>query len=499
MPARRRPRSWDPSEKRSSFHDRRKRNKKAVKQVALSSSKSRASRVDRKQAADLPGKDSLNRRSENRTGAKSSRNESNRKRNDRHSSSNRSARDQAFNLRRPRSPRIETVPLTAVRIKDEVGPELTFAELGLGERITIALGKLGAVRPFALQSAAIPAALSGRHVLGKGKTGSGKTIAFSAPLVERLLRLSTKEDSKRFGRSPRALVLAPTRELALQIDQTVQPMARAVGLFTTQLYGGSSLKRQIGALDRGVDIVIGTPGRIEDLVGRGKLNLSYVIISVVDEADHMSDLGFIEPVSRILRLTSREGQRLMFSATLDSAVEKLMREFMREPAVFEISGEDAGPASISHELWLVDHRKKRDLVAELAKRSGRILIFTRTKVSAEELKKHLGESGVEAVALHGDMKQTSRVRNLERLAAGHVKVLVATDVAARGIHVDDINLVLQVEEPDDFKTYLHRAGRTGRVGKGGLAITLITSRRARRLSQWLRQAGVRYREFDKRG
>lgn len=414
------------------------------------------------------------------------------------SSRRRSARGQGFATNFARSVNQNTVPLEASKVPSDAGSGLNFTDLGLGERITNCLGKLGAETPFALQSAAIPAALAGNHVLGKGKTGSGKTIAFAAPLVERLLRLSSKGDSRKFGRPPRALVLAPTRELALQIDRTVQPIARAVGLFTTQLYGGSSVKRQIGALDRGVDIVIGTPGRIEDLVDRGKLILSHVVISVVDEADHMSDLGFIEPVGRILRLTSSDSQRLMFSATLDSAVQNLVSEFMRNPLVFEISGESGGPGTILHEVWLVDHQKKRDLVVELAGHPGRTIMFTRTRAFAEDLTKHLLEADVKAVSLHGDMKQVNRTKNLERLSSGQARVLVATDVAARGIHVDDINLVVQVDEPDDLKAYLHRAGRTGRVGKGGRAITLTTSSRAGRLRQLLSQAEVRYREVDRR-
>ena len=391
----------------------------------------------------------------------------------------------------PRGARPQVVhdALEAISVTADSAEGIQFGDLGLGERIVDAIAEQGAKTPFALQAATIPVALEGRHVLGRGRTGSGKTIAFAAPTVERLLRLSSKGVKRAIGRAPRALILAPTRELALQIDRTVQPIARSVGLFTTQIYGGVPLGRQIGALERGVDIVIGTPGRIEDLMARGKLDVSQVVISVVGEADHMSELGFIEPLQRILSATSPDGQRLLFSATLDRGVSAIVQEFLPNPAVFEVAGENQETSTIDHRVYVVDQRDKRDMVVALARISGKTLMFTRTRAFAEELADHLDDYGIPAVSLHGDLNQARRQRNLDKLTSGRVNVLVATDVAARGIHVDDIETVIQVDAPDDFKSYVHRSGRTGRAGKEGVVITLTTKPRTRRLVDLLKQAG----------
>jgi len=392
----------------------------------------------------------------------------------------------------PRGARPQVVhdALEAISVTADSAEGIQFGDLGLGERIVDAIAEQGAKTPFALQAATIPVALEGRHVLGRGRTGSGKTIAFAAPTVERLLRLSSKGVKRAIGRAPRALILAPTRELALQIDRTVQPIARSVGLFTTQIYGGVPLGRQIGALERGVDIVIGTPGRIEDLMARGKLDVSQVVISVVDEADHMSELGFIEPLQRILSATSPDGQRLLFSATLDRGVSAIVQEFLPNPAVFEVAGENQETSTIDHRVYVVDQRDKRDMVVALARISGKTLMFTRTRAFAEELADHLDDYGIPAVSLHGDLNQARRQRNLDKLTSGRVNVLVATDVAARGIHVDDIETVIQVDAPDDFKSYVHRSGRTGRAGKEGVVITLTTKPRTRRVVDLLKQAGI---------
>jgi len=404
------------------------------------------------------------------------------------------------NQDRPRSarPQVNFPALEAISVTADSADGLEFGDLGLGERIVDAIKELGAPRPFALQAATIPVALSGRHVLGRGRTGSGKTIAFAAPVVERLLRLSSKGVKRAISRAPRALILAPTRELALQIDRTVQPIARSVGLFTTQIYGGVPIGRQIGALERGVDIVIGTPGRIEDLMARGKLDVSQVVISVVDEADHMSELGFIEPLQRILSATASSGQRLLFSATLDRGVSEIVNEFLPDPAVFEVEGENQESSTIDHRVYVVDQRDKRDMVVNLAKVSGKTLMFTRTRAFAEELADHLDDYGIPAVSLHGDLNQARRQRNLDKLTSGRVNVLVATDVAARGIHVDDIDTVIQVDAPDDFKSYVHRSGRTGRAGKEGVVITLTTRPRMRRVVDLLKQAGISVNPEDKK-
>lgn len=390
--------------------------------------------------------------------------------------------------------------LEAEAIQADEVDGVTFADLGLGGNIVRALRDLGAESPFPIQAATIPVVLEGRDVLGRGRTGSGKTIAFGAPTVERLMQLWTESGpsagsgtgrvKRQMGRKPRALILAPTRELALQIDRTVQPIAQSVGLFTTQIYGGVPQGRQVGALQRGVDIVIGTPGRIEDLIEQRRLDLSEVVVTVVDEADHMCDLGFLEPVQRILRRTAEGGQKLLFSATLDSGVAELVEEFLVEPAVHEVAGEDQASSTIEHRVFIIENREKRDIVAQLANREGKTLVFSRTRAFAEDLTEHLEDYGIRAVALHGDLNQSRRTRNLQQLTSGRVNVLVATDVAARGIHVDDIDLVIQADAPDEYKTYLHRAGRTGRAGKEGRVVTLIPGNRQRRMTDLLGRAEI---------
>ncbi|AZC15062.1 DEAD/DEAH box helicase [Microbacterium sp. ABRD28] len=364
-----------------------------------------------------------------------------------------------------------------------------FGDLGLGENIVNRLTELGASTPFPIQAATIPSIIEGRDVLARGRTGSGKTIAFGAPLVEAILRAQAGQRRQQ-GRAPQALILAPTRELALQIDRTVQALARSVGLFTTQIYGGVPQARQVGALRKGVDIIVGTPGRIEDLVEQGKLDLSQVKIAVLDEADHMCELGFLEPVQRILRLTAEGSQKLLFSATLDREVAALVEEFLVEPAVYEVAGEDQDSSTIEHRVLVIDHRDKAEIVTALADRDGKTLVFARTRAYAEMLAEQLDDAGIPALALHGDLNQGKRTRNLERLTSGRVRVLVATDVAARGIHVDDIDLVVQADAPDEYKTYLHRSGRTGRAGRAGTVVTLVTRQRRRRMSELLSRAEI---------
>ncbi|MCK2035489.1 DEAD/DEAH box helicase [Microbacterium sp. SSW1-49] len=380
--------------------------------------------------------------------------------------------------------RLEAKSVQAVEVAD-----VTFGDLGLGSNIVETLAGLGAAKPFAIQAASIPAVLEGRDVLARGRTGSGKTIAFGAPLVERVLQ-SQAGKRREFGRSPRAIILAPTRELALQIDRTIQPIARSVGLFTTQIYGGVPQGRQVGALKKGVDIVIGTPGRIEDLINQGKLDLSDCRIAVLDEADHMCELGFVEPVQRILRHTADGSQKLLFSATLDREVAALVDEFLVDPAVFEVAGEDQGSSTIEHRVLVIEHRDKADILTSLVDREGKTLVFARTRAYADMLAEQFDDAGIPAVSLHGDLNQAKRTRNLERLTSGRVNVLVATDVAARGIHVDDIDLVVQADAPDEYKTYLHRSGRTGRAGRMGRVVTLITRQRQRRMTELLDRAEI---------
>ena len=403
--------------------------------------------------------------------------------------------------------------LKAKQIVAEDAAGKTFADLGLGDNIVRVLAGMGADAPFPIQAATIPEVLAGRDVLGRGRTGSGKTIAFGAPLVERLLKLKAegafdndpprerpermvrgerpvKKHRRVAARKPKAIILAPTRELALQLDRTVQPIARAVGLYTTQVYGGVPQARQVGAIERGVDIIIGTPGRIEDLMRQGHLDLREVIISVLDEADHMCDLGFLEPVQRILRSTAHKSQKLLFSATLDQGVAKLVNEFLQDPAVHEVAGEDQDSSTIDHQVIVVTREDKIAVLKQFADRDGKTLVFTRTRAYAEQLTEMFEDIGVSAVALHGDLNQARRTRNLERLTSGRASILVATDVAARGIHVDDIDLVIQADAPDDYKTYMHRAGRTGRAGKSGTVLTIIPRQRQSRTSELLARAEI---------
>ncbi|GAA1978224.1 DEAD/DEAH box helicase [Microbacterium pumilum] len=379
--------------------------------------------------------------------------------------------------------------LQAEAIQAENVSEVTFGALGLGDNIVRTLADLGAATPFPIQAATIPSILEGKDVLARGRTGSGKTIAFGAPLVERVLR-SQAGQRREFGRAPKALILAPTRELALQIDRTIQPIARSVGLFTTQIYGGVPQGRQVGALKKGVDIIIGTPGRIEDLIEQRKLDLREVSVVVIDEADHMCELGFLEPVQRILRHTGEGSQKLLFSATLDREVAALVDEFLVEPAVYEVAGEDQESSTIDHRILVIEHRDKAEILDSLVDREGKTLVFARTRAYAEMLAEQFDDAGIPALALHGDLNQAKRTRNLEKLTSGRINVLVATDVAARGIHVDDIDLVIQADAPDEYKTYLHRSGRTGRAGRSGTVVTLITRQRRRRMTEMLDRAEI---------
>ncbi|MCU1414461.1 MAG: helicase [Microbacteriaceae bacterium] len=388
--------------------------------------------------------------------------------------------------------RLEAAVITASDVEG-----VTFGDLGLGNNIVRQLASMGAEAPFAIQAATIPDVLAGKDVLGRGKTGSGKTIAFGAPLVERLME-NMGGAGRKPGRKPRALILAPTRELAMQIDRTVQPIARSVGLFTTTIVGGVPQYKQVSTLQRGVDIVIATPGRVEDLIEQGRLDLSEVFVTVLDEADHMCDLGFLEPVQRILEETKKGGQKLLFSATLDKGVATLVKQFLKDPAVHEVAGEDQASSTIDHKVLLIEQRDKVAIIEQLAAGEGKTLIFARTRAFAEQLADQLEDAGIPATSLHGDLNQSRRTRNLQLLTSGRVNVLVATDVAARGIHVDDITLVIQADAPDEYKTYLHRSGRTGRAGKVGTVVTLISRARRRRMDELLGRAEIKASMVDVR-
>ncbi len=346
----------------------------------------------------------------------------------------------------------------------------TFADFGLPAPIVRTLADQSITTPFPIQSASLPDSLAGTDVLGRGRTGSGKTLAFSLPVVTRLAASGRRARAK----APRALVLCPTRELANQIDATMKPLAQIMGLRTTTVFGGVAQSRQVAALDAGVDVVIACPGRLEDLLGQRHLTLDHVEITVLDEADHMADLGFLPGVKRIMDRTPRTGQRLLFSATLDNGVDVLVQRYLKKPVTHSVDEAAAPPPQMTHHILAVaDVEAKRRIVHELAGGTGRRVLFTRTKHQAKKLAKQLTGAGVPAVDLHGNLGQGARERNLAAFSSGDVKVLVATDIAARGIHVDDVELVVHVDPPAEHKAYLHRSGRTARAGSGGDVVTVM--------------------------
>ena len=360
----------------------------------------------------------------------------------------------------------------------------TFAELGLDHRLVRALAARDIHEPFAIQARALPDALAGRDVLGRAQTGSGKTLAFGLPLLTRLADGSGPRREK----APRGLVLVPTRELAQQVADELAPLGRSLGVSITTVYGGVSISRQI-ALVRDADIVVATPGRLIDLLERRACTLSGVQVTVLDEADHMADLGFMPAVTRILDQTPPDGQRMFFSATLDRGVGELVTTYIHDPALHAVtSSADSGPAE--HRVLVLSAQDKVPVAAEIASRPGRTLFFVRTKHGADRLTKQLSRAGIEAAAIHGDRNQNQRQRALDAFTAGHPRVLVATDVAARGIHVDDVDLVVQFDPPKDHKDYLHRSGRTARAGATGLVVALVEQGQVRELQRLHQAAGV---------
>jgi len=345
----------------------------------------------------------------------------------------------------------------------------SFADLGVPTALVTRLAGQGITAPFPIQTATLPDSLAGRDVLGRGRTGSGKTLAFALPLV---LRLAGGRSSGR--RRPRGLVLCPTRELATQIDATLAPLAATLGLRTTTIFGGVSQNKQVAALDAGVDVVVACPGRLEDLLNQRLLTLDGVETTVLDEADHMADLGFLPGVKRILDRTPRGGQRLLFSATLDNGVDALVKRYLTKPVEHSVDSAESPVAAMTHHVLAVaDVAAKSEVVRQLAGGTGRRLLFMRTKHQAKKLTKQLMAEGIAAVDLHGNLSQSARERNLAAFGSGAANVLVATDIAARGIHVDDIELVVHVDPPAEHKAYLHRSGRTARAGAAGVVVTLM--------------------------
>ncbi|QSR33185.1 RNA helicase [Nocardioides sp. S5] len=364
---------------------------------------------------------------------------------------------------------------------------MNFAELGVPSSLVKILEQQGITTPTPIQAATLPDSLAGRDVLGRGRTGSGKTYGFLLPLVARL------DASKlpAMPRKPRALILAPTRELVGQIHASLLPLAKASGLSTVVVYGGVGQGPQTTALKKGVDIVIACPGRLEDLMGQGYADLSAVEVTILDEADHMADLGFLPGVRRIMDKTPRTGQRMLFSATLDKAIDVLVKRYLTNPATHEADSAQSPVSTMSHHVLHVSRDQRVPVLVDLTSAPGRTVVFTRTKHGAKALARQLNKSGVPSVDLHGNLSQNARTRNMEMFHSGKATTLVATDIAARGIHVDDVALVIHADPPTEHKAYLHRSGRTARAGAEGTVITLMTDEQQRDVRDLTRQAGIK--------
>lgn len=360
----------------------------------------------------------------------------------------------------------------------------SFAELGLQAEILRVLDEHGVTVPFPVQAAALPNALAGRDVLGRGRTGSGKTLAFGLGMLARTAgrRAQPKE--------PLALVLVPTRELAQQVGEALRPYAEALGLRLATVVGGVSVGRQAAALRDGAEIVVATPGRLHDLIDRKGCRLGRVRITVLDEADQMCDMGFLPQVTEILDQVRPEGQRMLFSATLDGDVDQLVQRYLRDPAVHSVDPSSSAVSEIEHHVLVVHGPDRYAVTTEIAARDGRVLLFLDTKHGVDQLTRHLRANGVSAAALHSGKAQPQRTRTLTQFKNGQVTALVATNVAARGLHIDDLDLVVNVDPATDPKDYLHRAGRTARAGRSGTVVTLVLSGQRRETSQVMADAGV---------
>ncbi|MEU3445255.1 DEAD/DEAH box helicase [Streptomyces griseoincarnatus] len=359
-----------------------------------------------------------------------------------------------------------------------------FEDLGLPGEMLATLGSQGVTAPFPIQAATLPNSLAGRDVLGRGRTGSGKTLAFGLPLLARTAGRRAEP------RKPLALVLVPTRELAGQVNDALTPYARSVRLRVATVVGGLSIGKQASALRAGAEVVVATPGRLKDLVDRGDCILDEVAITVLDEADQMTDMGFMPQVTRLLDQVRPDGQRLLFSATLDRNVDQLVRRYLSDPVVHSVDPSAGAVTTMEHHVLHIDETDKRQTTTEIAARDGRVIMFLDTKHAVDRLTKHLLNNGVRAAGLHGGKSQPQRTRTLTQFKDGHVTVLVATNVAARGIHVDDLGLVVNVDPPGDPKDYLHRGGRTARAGESGSVITLVTRDQRRDVSRLMSQAGI---------
>ncbi|MET8575409.1 DEAD/DEAH box helicase [Streptomyces sp. NPDC005012] len=365
---------------------------------------------------------------------------------------------------------------------EETGP--SFADLGLPEGVVRKLAQNGVTQPFPIQAATIPDALAGKDILGRGRTGSGKTLSFGLPTLARLAGGRTEK------KRPRAVILTPTRELAMQVADALQPYGDVLGLKMKVVCGGTSMGNQIYALERGVDILVATPGRLRDIIGRGACSLGDVEVAVLDEADQMSDLGFMPEVTELLDQIPAGGQRMLFSATMENEIKTLVDRYLENPVSHEVDAAQGAVTTMSHHILIVKPKDKAPVTAAIASRKGRTIIFVRTQLGADRIAEQLRDAGVKADALHGGMTQGARTRTLADFKDGYVNVLVATDVAARGIHVDGIDLVLNVDPAGDHKDYLHRAGRTARAGRTGTVVSLSLPHQRRQIFRLMEDAGI---------
>ncbi|MER5731899.1 DEAD/DEAH box helicase [Streptomyces sp. NPDC002138] len=363
-------------------------------------------------------------------------------------------------------------------------PTITFGDLGLPDGIVRKLAQNGVTAPFPIQAATIPDALAGKDILGRGRTGSGKTLSFGLPTLASLAGGTTEK------KKPRAIILTPTRELAMQVADALQPYGDVLGLKLKVVCGGTSMGNQIYALERGVDVLVATPGRLRDIINRGACSLENVQVAVLDEADQMSDLGFLPEVTELLDQIPGGGQRMLFSATMENEIGTLVKRYLQNPVTHEVDSAQGNVSTMTHHVLVVKPKDKAPVTAAIAARKGRTIIFVRTQLGADRIAEQLIESGVKADALHGGMTQGARTRVLEDFKKGYVNALVATDVAARGIHVDGIDLVLNVDPAGDHKDYLHRSGRTARAGKSGVVVSLSLPHQRRQIFRLMEDAGV---------
>ncbi|MER6717608.1 DEAD/DEAH box helicase [Streptomyces halstedii] len=363
-------------------------------------------------------------------------------------------------------------------------PVEAFGDLDMPAPLLAALVAEGVTEPFPIQAATLPNALAGRDVLGRGRTGSGKTLAFGLALLARTV--GRRADARR----PLALVLVPTRELAQQVTDALAPYARSLKLRTASVVGGVSLSRQAAALRDGAEVVVATPGRLSDLVGRGDCRLDRVTVTVLDEADQMADMGFLPQVTELLDLVRPDGQRMLFSATLDREVDQLVQRYLHDPVVHSVDPAAGAVTTMEHHVLHVEAADKYATTTEIAAREGRVIMFLHTRHSVDRLTAHLLGSGIRAAALHSGKSQPQRTRTLERFRSGDITVLVATNVAARGIHVDHLDLVVNVDPPADHKDYLHRGGRTARAGESGQVVTLVLPDQRREVARLMADAGI---------